>query len=410
MKRMGFGKCGQKWIWVVIAALMIPVSSAIAKTDKRHQQQITVMTRNLYLGADIFRVVAAAQNPEPNPDGLDVPRAVAKVFEIMQMTDFSERAEAIADEIFRTRPDVIGIQEASTYYIQTPSDFMVGNPVQANSVFIDFYSVLNAALRARGLCYTAYAVTNADIEMPMLDGNSSSGLTDVRLVDHDLILVKKGLSSCLVAKCNYTNNLNLDILGATVQFTRGFIVVDVAIQGWGYRVANTHLEVAGDPDSVFRIVQDAQMQELLGTVDFLTWLSPKPVVMVGDFNSSPEHVPSTGIHPVYGPLPYTPPYLQAIQAGYLDAWLQQKHYDDGYTSGFDEFVSDPTAQLTTRIDHIFLKPGKSKVRRVRAVVVGEEIKDMTPDGLWPSDHAGVVARIKLSAKPRKIPRLYPKYN
>lgn len=37
-----------------------------------------------------------------------------------------------------------------------------------------------------------------------------------------------------------------------------------------------------------------------------------------------------------------------------DTWLLQKWHDDGFTSEFDEFVSDPTAELTTRIDHIFL--------------------------------------------------------
>ncbi len=398
MKKVLFCKTRHIMIWMIVASLFMPLSSAMAKKGGSHKSQVKVMTRNLYLGADIFRVVAAALNPNPNPDGLDVPRAVTEVFSIMQMTNFEERAKAIADEILRTRPDAIGIQEASTYYLQTPSDFRDGNPVQADTVFIDFYSVLDAALKARGLYYDSYSVTNTDIEMPMLDPSSSTGLSDVRLVDHDMILVKQSLNSSLVANDNYLNNLSLDILGQPVDFTRGFVIVDVDIKGQSYRVVNTHLEISSDPGSVYRVVQDIQMQELLTIVGLLAVDRPKQVIMVGDFNSSPDDVPGFGVLPGYGMVPYKPPYMRATDAGFLDAWLKQKKYDDGYTSGFDEYVSDPSAELTTRIDHIFLGPSDFKIKKVKAVVVGDEVKDMTPSGLWPSDHAGVVARIKFSQK------------
>ena len=60
----------------------------------------------------------------------------------MLYTKFLERAEAIADEIALFEPDVIGLQEVfSSYYIQTPGDFMAGNPVQANTPVIDFFFV-----------------------------------------------------------------------------------------------------------------------------------------------------------------------------------------------------------------------------------------------------------------------------
>jgi hypothetical protein len=48
-------------IWFVTACLVFPLSSAIAKKGGNHKTQVKVMTRNLYLGADIFRVVEAAQ-------------------------------------------------------------------------------------------------------------------------------------------------------------------------------------------------------------------------------------------------------------------------------------------------------------------------------------------------------------
>jgi endonuclease/exonuclease/phosphatase family metal-dependent hydrolase len=382
-------------IWFVTACLVFPLSSAIAKKGGNHKTQVKVMTRNLYLGADIFKVVEAAQN-----DPRTIPYVVADVFQTVQDTNFYDRAEAIADEVLKTKPHVIGIQEASTYYIQTPGDFLAGNPVQADTVFIDFYTVLNEALEARGLYYVAHEVINADIELPMVDLQSQTGLSDVRLVDQDMILVKKSLESREVAAGNYDTQLELDIGGTPAAFSRGYLVVDVEIKGNEYRFVNTHLEVRSEPGSPFRLAQSAQMFELLTTIGGLSVDGPPQVIMVGDFNSSPEDIPGEAIDPSDGKLKrYVPPYMLATgYFGYLDSWLLQKRYDDGYTSGFDEFVSDPTAELTTRIDHVFLGPNGYKIEKVKSDVVGDEVKDMTPNGLWPSDHAGVVAKIRFSKK------------
>ena len=54
----------------------------------------------------------------------------------------------------------------------------------------------------------------------------------------------------------------------------------------------------------------------------------------------------------------------------------------------------PTAELDERIDLIFLDPLDLAIDKVKCHLVGDEVADMTPSGLWPSDHAGVVAKIK----------------
>jgi len=375
-----------------IAILAAPISSAVAKSPK-----LKAMTRNLYLGADIFKVVEAAQ---ADPD--TIPFAVAEVFQTAMYTNFPARAEAIADEIARYKPQVVGLQEVSTYYIQTPGDFLAGNPVQAETLVIDFYTVLDAALKARGMEYTAFTVSNADIEMPMVDPNADPPyyLSDIRLVDHDVILVREDHDAVEVINGNYQAQLVLDLGGTNVSFSRGYVAVDVDVKGTTYRFVNTHLEVRSAPESVFRYFQAKQMEELMGTLAYLSSVDPKPIVMVGDFNSSIEDEEGYWAHPVYGPLPYTPPYMQAGNAGYLDSWLLQKKYDDGFTSGFDEYVSDPDAELTSRIDLIFVAPDVLTIKKVSATVVGDEEIDMVPNSndpgmyLWPSDHAGVVAKIK----------------
>ncbi len=386
----------KKGLLLFTVLMLIALPSSVFAGDPK----IKTMTRNLYLGADIFKVVEAAQT---DPDS--IPDAVADVYQTMLYTNFWERAEALADEIALFEPDVIGLQEVSTYYIQTPGDFIFGNQVQANTVVIDFYSVLDAALQMRGMDYTAFTVTNADIEMPMVDPNAGPPhyLSDIRLVDHDVILVREDHVASNEYKGNYQYQLELDLGGTFVAFTRGYIALDVNIKGDDFRFVNTHLEVRSAPRSVVRVFQAAQMEELLGTIDYLSGLfDSKPVVMVGDFNSSSEDVPGESYVPDgqggYVLMPYVPPYMMAIGAGYKDAWLEQKKYDDGFTSGFDEYVSDPTAELTSRIDLIFLDPKYLEIDKVKARVVGNKVEDMTPSGFWPSDHAGVVAKVKFDGE------------
>lgn len=381
-----------------IAILMAPLSSALAEDVK-----FKTMTRNLYLGADIFKVVEAAQNPDPALGGLDVPFAVAEIFQTMQFTNFPARAEALADEIARAKPQVVGLQEVESYYLQSPGDMAWGGTVPATDVYIDFYTVLNDALKARGMEYDAFIIENANIEMPMLTGFTVEGIPtfdDVRLVDHDIVLVRKGHAAYEVLADHYTYNVGYDLGGIYAEFTRGYVIVDVDIKGETFRFVNTHLEVRSAPESIFRVFQSWQMQELLGTLGYLSFIDPKPIIMVGDFNSSPTDVPGTGCHPALGCHPYVPPYMQAVDAGYLDSWLLQSKYDDGYTSGFDDLVSDPFAELKSRIDLVFLTPDTLTLDKVSCDVVGEEVSDMVPNTnapgyyLWPSDHAGVVAKVK----------------
>lgn len=383
---------------LILSLLVIPISSSSAGDGP----QIKAMTRNLYLGADIFKVVEAAQN---NPDDpLAVPIAVSELYHTMLFTNFWARAEAIADEIKEKDPDVIGLQEVSKYFKQTPSDFIDGGTIPASFVVIDFYAVLNQALEDRGLYYEKFEQENADIELPMLDFKSPNLFSDVRMVDRDMVLVKdEGYNPQEVRTKNYGSNLSINLSGMDLTFNRGFLIIDVNVDGQDFRFANTHLEVRGEPGSPFRVFQYLQMAELLDTLEGYTTADAKPIVMVGDFNSSPEDVPGTAILPDGNEVAYIPPYQLAVGAGYLDAWTEQNNYDEGFTSGFDEYVSDPCAELTSRIDLIFVYPlvSPDDIKKVDCDVVGDKTSDMVPNPLmpsilrlWPSDHAGVFGKIK----------------
>src|SRR3989338_1528828 len=137
-------------------------------------QRVGVMTQNLYVGTDVDAVLAALMSPDPNDD---VP-ALFTAVETLGKTDFTTRAGAIADEIARERPHVVGFQEVSEIFIDLSA---FGGP----TVNLPFLPILEAQLAARGLHY-ATAATVKNIDVSLLGGA-------IRLVDYDAMLVDTDL-------------------------------------------------------------------------------------------------------------------------------------------------------------------------------------------------------------------------
>jgi endonuclease/exonuclease/phosphatase family metal-dependent hydrolase len=334
------------------------------------------MTQNLYVGADLFRILEA-QAPE------DVPFVVAEIFQSILETDFPERAAGIAMEIKHRRPDLIGLQEVSWISVVAP-----GEPPDV--MVMDYLQELLAAMESLGLHYEVAAmISNADVELPIA---TPTGLGLARLVDHDVILARRNVRTSNVTAQHYTTKLQIPIGDppvAMVEFVRGYVAVDAFLRGSTYRFVNTHLEVQGGSlDPLVPFVQAAQAQELIAELAS----EARPVILVGDFNSSPQD-------PVM--LPLIPPYVQFVAAGYTDAWTVRDGIPEpGFSCCQDETLTNPVSFLSERIDLIFLRNDAatypfSVIGPVQASVVGADPASRTPSGLWLSDHAGVDARLRI---------------
>jgi hypothetical protein len=163
---------------LLIAATVLSTACDDTTTPVGETAEVTVMTRNLYLGADIFRIMDAT-GPE------QIPAIVAEIFGIMVTNDFPARAGALAAEIQENDPHLIGLQEVTLYRIQDPH---VPNSL-ATEIFVDFLAVLLDSLEARGLNYVvASQVENADVQMPA--AKSPTEFFDVRMTDRDVILAR----------------------------------------------------------------------------------------------------------------------------------------------------------------------------------------------------------------------------
>jgi len=386
---------------LLLGVLSLHAGSALAGPDGKGTDvyKLEVMTQNLYVGADVFRVFEGA------PCGPF--QSVYEIFETVQATNFPERAEAIADIVMREKPHVIGLQEVSLIRSQFPSDgaTIIDFPngtfrflPNADDVVYDYLQLLTSALAARGLDYVVVddaTSWNADIEFPMASFDENCNITsipmDLRLTDRDVILARGDLLTSNAQNANFSLNLPVEIdvgqpLSLAFEFTRGFGQVDVAVGKYTYRVVNTHLEVGDDtdPTSPINLVQFLQTAELIGAVTG----TPVPLVVMGDFNSSPNLLDP---RPAYG-------LMTGI--GYLDLWTVRKGpFDPGFTCCQNEALRNAVSALDERIDLVFtfLPPG-AKLMPIQSSVVGDSDNEKSASGMWPSDHAGVVSTMKFKKK------------
>ena len=360
-----------RWTMLLLAILALGVASplvdAAKKKDVGGKREVTVMTRNLYFGASLDPILEAN-----SPIGLLF--AVEEVWQAAQDTDFPERAEELADEIAAAKPSLIGLQEAALWRIQSPGDILAQGNTPAETVVYDFVEILLDELAERGASYKVIvSQDNLDAELPSISGN------DIRLTDRDVILARtdlpNGYLQVLSTDSGHFDTLASEFVGGSeIYILRGWVAADVKVRGKEFRFLNTHLE-----DDPYPTEQEAQAEELLdGPADVDT-----PVILVGDLNSDAA---GDG----------TDSYDNLLDAGFDDAWWDAADpLDPGLTWGHDEDLLNEDPDLTERIDFV-LYWGTFAVKDV--YVVGDEDGDQTSSGLWPSDHAGVVATLTIPGK------------
>lgn len=328
--------------------------SAAADTTR-----VTVMTRNMDAGTDFGFVFGAATLPAL------MQGAQATLAEI-DASRIPERAAGIAAEIAAHRPDLVALQEVTQYWTRTPD----GAPV----LRYDQLQALLDGLAARNLSYSPVVVNPLMMAEAPLTPDLLFGT-----MDRDVILVRAGIATAQPQAHRFSDGATFTLptpLG-DVPLWQGWSSVDITVAGKTFRFVNTHLQSAfkGVPPTL--AAQVAQAGELVQALN-ATYL---PVVLCGDFNANAdpgeEHYPTTDM---------------VLAAGFTDAW-RATNADKGNTWPLhqeDPFL--PMAGPYERIDLIFARG---------PIVVGTERSDaparrqpgsgLGVPGLWPSDHAGVIA-------------------
>jgi endonuclease/exonuclease/phosphatase family metal-dependent hydrolase len=378
------GRCAVAAVAAIVAFAGL-VAPAGAAPPPGKGKSITVMTRNVYLGGDIGRPLRAVQGLPPAQQLPAFIGANTTLRGIVDQTNFPLRSKQLAREVVARQPHLVGLQEVALWR-RGPLD---GTP--ATTVDYDFLQTLLDDLAALGEEYEAVNVQEqSDVSGPAVVGGA---LQNVRLTMRD-VLLKRADNSVKVLDsggAQYAARIPLSIAGQPVAFIRGYNWADVRAGAKTFRVINTHLE------SQLSDIAFAQASELLAGP---AAPSGKPVILLCDCNSDPLNA-SFKPGEVHA---HRDPYLLLTGAGgFDDAWLRFAPAEDGWTAGLGELVNASPAQAAARLDHrvdfVFARGAGGEPLRVDdAWVVGRDPDERTPPTptgrLWPSDHAGVVVRLR----------------
>jgi hypothetical protein len=385
-------------ILLVTALFTVLASAASAEID--------VMLQNQYLGTDLTPVITSP--PELVND------RVVEALENIAASLPAERLERLARLIADRAPHAVVLNEAFAFSCTdlsgTPENQGCGNQ-RISGAFVDFLERTESNLG--GAYVTKGRVRNFNIEgLPFqIDGYWAF----LSVEDRDAILVRSdvapasapvplalGICRESLEGCNYQAVPTIDTALGPVTIERGYVAVDMPVDGENYRVYGTHLEVrqivpgpAGEPT---RVLQRLQAAELAATATSFPVAPGTRTLVIGDINSAPTDELDFVASPV-GPLP--PPYVIFSKAGFTDVWTLRPGAANGRgapvvgnTCCQDEDLANRRSALTRRIDIIFSLERPARVRDARAL--GDGVADKTwPQGLglWPSDHASVAARL-----------------
>jgi endonuclease/exonuclease/phosphatase family metal-dependent hydrolase len=295
---------------------------------------------------------------------------VQQILGEVSASDPPRRMARVADEIAAQRPDLVGLQEAALWEIQTPT----------GQITYDFVALIRNALAEKGLDYrVAVSQTNFDSAEQL----AAAGLP-ARFADRDVVLVNaaqsiSGLRVLDTGAAHFTSQLIFPTLLGPVDFARGYIYVDVKSWGKTWRFVNTHFEAyPGFGEEPHDYTSD-QARELLGVLP-----AALPIVLVGDLNSS-------RVNPVLRGAA-----VLEDEGGFADVWTQAHPGEPGYTCCRAGNLAGGT--LTQRIDYIMTRGDAVGTSASR---VGVDPVSATPP-MWPSDHAGVVAGVAVGPQPKGV--------
>lgn len=354
--------------------------------DHGHGHEVNVMTRNLYLGADLAPAIGA-----PSLEAFVA--ANGQILREVSANDFPTRAKGLASEILEKEPDLVGLQEVALWRTGPPSltPVLTGEP-SATTVRYDYLQLLLDQLNKKKPQYEVVVTQNEfDLEAPG-DENGVPGdgpnpaianaEINGRLTMRDVILARRGagVQTANPQSGNFKALLAVPILGQPLTIKRGWTAADAKVRGsdW-FRFVNTHLE-AFDPPQLVPSIRALQAAELVAPGGPAA-NGDLPVVLVGDLNSDDDTV-SPGDQQAYRVL--------------LEAGLVERSTNDPLgcclnSSLLAEGAGGSVADFDHQVDHVMTDdPGNVALQ-------SSSVTGLLPvNGFWSSDHAGLFSSLRFA--------------
>lgn len=389
------------------------------------EKTITVISRNLYLGAD----VGVAMELIP-----DFSAAAQFMWDQVKATNFKERAPKLAQEVISHNADVVGLQEATFWYCKK-------SIFSKRVVVYDFTEEFLKATKALG---TEYVLAEKDGVKALNIGYSIPAIPLLTMVNDpetfqpifgsdkaacgfeigDALAVKRELAGSILTVGNTEYEASYSIIPKVMTIYRGYTWADIDYKGSRLRVVTTHLESLWDKGKIPNAA--IQAKQLIGDLS----KTSMPLIVMGDFNSDPrdprpDAVSNPGGQPeasgeclaqvdnptIESAIKNCNAYWLMREAGFQEAGPNT--FDPkNFTWGMNALLTGPDKVrlnaakkmgnqygFTDRLDYVFLKNG---AKAISSSLIGNT---PTTNGLWASDHAGTVVKVFIPASRKESPAL-----
>jgi endonuclease/exonuclease/phosphatase family metal-dependent hydrolase len=383
----GIARTRKGALTLLIAALACLAFASVSVAKSTKGTAVNVMTRNLYLGADLTPAIQSKSTSE-------FIEANGGIIRQVEATNFPVRAKGLAKEILGNEPDLVGLQEVALWRTAAPSlgPVFSGRP-EATTVKYDFLQLLLSQLNKGKKRYRPVVVQDEfDFEAPAdangVPGDGPGGGQGVlanaevngRLTMRDVILARTGagVKTTNPKSANFSHLLVVNVAGSKeISVTRGWTSVDASVRGSRkFHFVNTHLE-AFDPETVVPSIRAQQAEELVAPGGPAT--GGLPVILVGDLNSDVR----TEVKPGDGQA-----YRVITKAGFRERAAIKPNgccIDSSY-----DLKTGTKAEFDHKVDHILTNSPK-KVKLISSEVTGR-VKN---NGYWDSDHAGLFSSLNV---------------
>ena len=379
-----------------IALLSAAAAALLALPAAAHaDNEVKVMTRNLYLGADLSPAINATSSNE----FID---ANGQIVRDVDTNDFPTRAKGLAREILTKKPHLVGLQEVALWRYGPLNDGAPftcdGGPdddppfgcnFTASTVRYDYLKDLLHRLNKDGMRYrVVVSQQEFDFEAPTdyngvpgdgdAPGANDNGEENDRLTMRDVILARVGSDVTTTnARRGHFDTLYEPVIAGlvTVHVLRGWAQVDVRVgDGPKFRFINTHLEAFGDPT-----IRRDQARELVRPGGPAS--SQLPVILLGDLNSDDDTVEGDD----------RLAYVALRNRG----GFRERSTDDPLSCCLNSDIitrdgGGSRGDFDHQVDHVMTN-APNEVELVDSSVTG-----LYPvNGFWNSDHAGVFSELRL---------------
>jgi endonuclease/exonuclease/phosphatase family metal-dependent hydrolase len=364
---------------LITALLLIPVATA----DAAKPAPVKVMTRNLYLGADLG----------PGMNATSLQGLVDGAGQILNQVDANKpaiRMHGVANEILAAKPDLVGLQEAALWRTE-PCD---KNPLPPAATDVRYDYIQEIMSHLKGQYRVAVVKPEFDFEVwANTDGNEQTAGPNCpmgseingRLTMRDAILVRKGVKVSSPTSGTFDELREVTPAGVKVDVTRGWASVDATVSGHKFHFVDTHTEAFDNSQTNTTNkgtsvgngqVREEQAKELVAKGGPAT--SKLPVILVGDMNSDVKTEVKPGDALAYRAL--------------LDAkFVERSTSKNGCCLNADILTDGSPKDYNHRVDHVITDAPK-KVTLVSSALTGTK----QAGGFWDSDHQGLVSTLKMS--------------